>query len=75
MSKKKNDSNSSIKCNVSSCDYNNCEKGTCCLEKVEISCSCDGKDCADSCETICQSFTTTGGDITDNEYEVQSEDE
>ena len=73
MSKNKCKSNSNIKCDVTSCENNNCEEGTCQLENVSISCSCDTDDCHDSCETICQSFKETGSDITDNEYEVDSE--
>lgn len=73
MSKGNKKSNSNIKCDVTSCDHNNCKDGTCCLEQVEISCSCNNDECADCGETICQSFETTHGNITDNEYEVQSE--
>ena len=73
MSKKKTKSNSNIKCDVASCDHNNCEEGTCQLDKVDISCSCENDKCMDSCETICQSFEVTNANITDNEYEVQSE--
>ncbi len=75
MSKKKVKSNSNIKCNVSSCNYNNCEEGTCQLEEVCISCSCDNDKCHDVCETVCQSFKETQSNINDNEYEVQSDSE
>ena len=71
MSKKK--SNSSIKCDVDSCKYNNCEEGTCELESISVSCLCDDDDCCDCEDTICQSFETTKSNITDNEYEVSSE--
>ena len=71
MSKNNKKSNSSIKCDVASCDHNNCEEGTCQLKEVEISCSCDKDNCCDTGETICQSFETTKSNITDNEYEVQ----
>ena len=73
MSKKK--SNHDIKCDVVSCENNNSEEGTCCLEKVSISCSCDNDKCCDESETICQSFKETSANITDNEYEVDSETE
>ena len=73
MSKKKLKSNSNIKCDVASCDHNNCEEGTCQLEEVCISCSCDNDKCCDTSETICQSFEETKANITDNEYEVTSE--
>ncbi len=76
MSKKNNSkdskvkSNDNIMCDVASCENNNLEEGTCRLEKVSISCSCDNDKCHDSCETICQSFKDTSGNITDCEYEV-----
>ena len=73
MSKKKNKSNSNIRCDVASCDHNNFKEGTCQLEKVKISCTCNNDECSDCVETICQSFETTKSNITDNEYEVQSE--
>ncbi len=73
MSKKK--SNHDIKCDVASCENNNLEEGTCCLEKVSISCCCDTNKCHDESETICQSFKETSANITDNEYEVDSETE
>lgn len=73
MSKKKSKSNSNIKCDVVSCENNNCEEGTCQLEEVCISCCCDNDDCHDTGDTICQSFKETGANITDNEYEVTSE--
>ena len=73
MSKKK--SNNNIKCDVVSCENNNYEEGTCRLEKVSISCSCDNDKCCDSNETVCQSFKETSANITDNEYEVDSETE
>ena len=71
MSKNK----SKIKCDVSSCENNNCEEGTCQLKEVCISCSCDNDDCHEICETICQSFKETSANITDNVYEVESESE
>lgn len=66
-------SNFNIKCDVESCDYNNCEEGTCQLEEIHISCSCDNDKCHNTDETICQSFEETKSDITDTEYEVTSE--
>lgn len=73
MSKNNNKSNSNIKCDVVSCHHNNCEEGTCQLDEVEISCTCSNDECSNCVETICQSFETTKSNITDNEYEVQSE--
>ncbi len=62
-----------ISCDVSNCDYNNSEEGECVLENVCISCQCDGDKCHKTSSTICQSFASSGGIITDNEYEVTSE--
>lgn len=73
MGKSKKKSNSNIKCDVVTCDHNNCEEGTCRLDEVEISCSCASDECADCTETVCQSFETTSSNITDNEYEIQAE--
>lgn len=69
MSKSKN----KISCDVSNCNYNNIEEGECVLDKVNISCQCDGEKCTHTSSTICQSFDSSGGIITDNEYEVTSE--
>ena len=73
MKKNKSKSNSNIKCDVSSCENNNFEEGTCQLEKVSISCSCDTDKCHEVCESVCQSFKDISSNITDNEYEVTSE--
>jgi len=60
-----------IKCDVSNCKYE--KEGDCTLKNVIISCSGAGDDCCDTSSTLCQSFVSSGGIITDNEYEVQSE--
>ena len=76
MKKNKVKSNSNIKCDVASCENNNCEEGTCQLEKVHIGCSCDNDKCYDMNETICQSFKDThssNSNITDTVYEVTAE--
>lgn len=65
--------NNLIKCDVNSCNHNNIEEGTCQLEKIQVSCTCNKDKCSNCLETICESFETTGGVITDNEYEVTSE--
>ncbi len=64
-----------IKCNVDSCQHNNCEEGICDLETISVSCTCNNDECCDCKETVCESFETTGGDITDTVYEVQAETE
>ncbi len=44
-----------VKCDVESCKHNSCN---CCdLEKLNISCTCDGCDCNSKKETICSSFS------------------
>lgn len=73
MSKNEKKGNSNINCNVDSCKYNNCEEGTCNLEEISVSCTCDKDACCDCDETICASFETSSGPITDTEYEVQAE--
>jgi len=61
-----------ITCDVTNCNHNN-EEGECVLDEVCISCQCDGDDCTCTSSTICQSFDSSGGVITDNVYEVSSE--
>ena len=60
-----------IKCDVSNCKYE--KEGDCTLKKVIISYSGSLENCNDTSSTLCQSFVSSGGIITDNEYEVQSE--
>ena len=72
MKKNKNKNKAKIKCNVITCENNNFQEGTCCLEEICISGSCDCHDCDD---TICQSFKETSSIINDNIYEVDSETE
>lgn len=58
------------------CDVTNClheEEGKCTLDDLNISCSCRGCDCNNTSSTLCQSFESSGGPITDTEYEVASE--
>ncbi len=69
MKKKK----SKVKCDVSSCIYNNIEEGDCSLDKLKISSMGRGSECRTSSSTLCQSFEKSSGIITDNEYEISSE--
>lgn len=62
-----------IKCDVDSCTYNNTDDKCCELDSIKISCTCKNDECECCEETICQSFESTGSNITDNEYEVVSE--
>ena len=77
MKKNKKTSNDSIKCNVESCKHNNCDEGTCTLEEIEISCTCDNCDCSNEDETICRSFENDESESDDDneqeEYEEESE--
>lgn len=83
MTKKKNDCNCSIKCNVETCKYNNCEEGYCELDEIKVGCTCDNDDCCCKEETVCESFKEKKKDknkeekepITDTVYEVQAEDD
>ena len=72
MSKKnKNKEKTKVCCDVSNCLHE--EEGKCTLDDLEISCSCPGCDCSDTSSTLCQSFESSGGVITDTEYEIASE--
>lgn len=79
MKKNNNESsncNEKIRCDVESCKYNNNEENYCELDSIQVSCTCDECECDDCNETICASFECDEekcGNITDNEYEVQSE--
>lgn len=64
-----------IKCDVDSCEHNNTDDKCCELDSIKISCTCNNDECECLEETVCQSFKTTGSNITDNEYEVDSEEE
>ena len=50
MSKKK------INCNVVNCKFNDDEEYLCCLDDIEISCTCNNEKCKNKKETICNSF-------------------
>lgn len=53
--------NQKIKCNVESCDFNDCKCNECTLKEIEVSCDCDchNNDVKEKSETICQSFKNT----------------
>lgn len=51
-----NESNQTIKCDVSNCKYNNDETYLCNLKKIDISCTCNKEHCKNKKETICNSF-------------------
>ncbi len=46
--------NKCIKCSVENCKHNN--ENYCDLDEIKVDSTCDGCDCADKCETICDSF-------------------
>ena len=43
-----------VNCDVETCKHN--EDKCCCLEELDISCTCDNDDCSDKEETICDNF-------------------
>lgn len=71
----KNKNNNKIKCDVDTCAYNDNGSKCCELDSIKVSCTCNNDECECCEETICQSFKSTGSNITDNEYEVDSEKE
>lgn len=69
--KDKNRDKTKVCCDVTNCMHE--EEGKCTLDDLNISSSCRGCDCSDTSSTLCQSFESSGGVITDTEYEVASE--
>lgn len=53
--KKNKEDNKCIKCDVESCEYNDCDNCCCTLKEIKVSCNCEPCD-ADKKETICDSF-------------------
>ena len=43
-----------VNCEVENCKHNESKK--CDLDELDISCTCDNKDCEDKQETICNNF-------------------
>lgn len=50
------DNKQTIRCNVSSCKYNDCDCNMCNLNEIDVSCSCNKNKCSSKKETICNSF-------------------
>lgn len=50
-----NEDNKSIKCDVKSCEYNDCDNCYCTLNEIKVSCNCKPNDACKK-ETICDSF-------------------
>ena len=48
--------NQTIKCDVTNCKYNDDEKYLCCLNEIDISCTCNKCQCKNKNETIFNSF-------------------
>lgn len=83
--------NTKIKCDVESCEHNNCDEGYCELDEIKVGCTCDNDECEATEETVCESFKSSddnsenenfddnnqeeGKDITDTVYEVEAEKE
>lgn len=53
---KKKKENSSIKCDVKSCEHNNCNMNCCMLDEIKVSCCCNSEDVNNKDETICSSY-------------------
>lgn len=53
---KKKKENSSIKCDVKSCEHNNCNMNCCTLDEIKVSCCCNSEDVNNKDETICSSY-------------------
>ncbi len=56
MSKKKEQTNTKIKCDVSTCVHNDCNVNCCKLEEIKVSCNCCGDEVSNKDETICNSY-------------------
>lgn len=62
-----------VNCEVESCKYNEDER--CCLEELEISCTCDNDDCEEIEETVCRSFEKRDELDEDKELEYDEYDD
>ena len=53
--------NQKIKCNVESCDFNDCKSNLCNLKEIEVSCDCgcNNDKVKEKTKTICKSFKST----------------
>ncbi|MBR3049179.1 MAG: DUF1540 domain-containing protein [Bacilli bacterium] len=71
--RKKNKNN--INCDVENCKYNNPEEGSCELDEIQVSNSSEVDECSDKDDTACESFESEEGELTDEVYEVESENE
>ncbi len=57
MAKKKDENiNKSIKCDVESCQHNDCDCGCCTLDEIKVSCQCASDEAEEKDVTICDSF-------------------
>ncbi len=58
MSKKQSskENNQNIKCNVESCEYQDCGSHCCTLNEIEVGCTCGCDEAVDKKETICKNF-------------------
>ncbi len=48
--------NQTIKCDVTSCAYNDCKEKVCNLSHIKVSSTTDNDECKTKKETICDSF-------------------
>lgn len=79
MSKNKDKKcNSSIKCDVESCKYQDKDKECCTLDEIQVACTCDNDECDCSNDTVCASYDLDEEKISNNgqeEYDVEEEDD
>ena len=63
-----------VNCDVETCKHNDDKQ--CCLEELDISCTCDGEECEEIEETICNKFEkeASDDDSEELEYDIIEED-
>lgn len=66
--------NTKVNCEVETCKHNDDKQ--CCLEELDISCTCDGDECEEIEETICNNFEKeeSDDDCEELEYDEMEDD-
>lgn len=65
--------NTKVNCEVETCKHNDDKQ--CCLEELDISCTCDGDECEEIEETICNNFEKEKSDDDSEELEYDEIEE
>lgn len=65
--------NTKVNCDVETCKHN--DDHECCLEELDISCTCDGDECEEIEETICNNFEKEESDDDSEELEYDEIEE